>query len=83
MNSLNSSSKYSALAELAPSPLHFLVYADIAGIVEMVVNGLDEDGQDEYDDEVRPFVENLSAFMLASSLTGERWHFTAALTLEE
>lgn len=83
VNSLNSSSKYSALAELAPSPLHFLVYADIAGIVEMVVNGLDEDGQDEYDDEVRPFVENLSAFMLASSLTGERWHFTAALTLEE
>lgn len=82
-NSLGSTGKYSALADMAPTPLHFMMYADIAGIVDMVVDGLDEDGLDDYEEDVRPFVENLRAFMVASSLTGDRWHFTAALTLED
>ena len=81
--SLNSAVKYSNLAKLAPIPLHLLIYADIAGIVEVVVDGLDEDALEDYEDDVRPYVENLNAFMLASSLTDERWHFTAALTLQE
>ncbi len=81
--SLSSAVKYSNLAELAPIPLHLLIYADIAGIVEVVVDGLDEDALEDYEDDVRPYVENLNAFMLASSLTDERWHFTAALTLQE
>ena len=82
-DSLSSADKYSNLAELAPNPLHLLVYADIAGILEMVVDGLDEDALEDYEDDVRPYVENLNAFMLASSFTDERWHFTAALTLQE
>ena len=81
--SLSSAVKYSNLAKLAPIPLHLLIYADIAGIVEVVVDGLDEDALEDYEDDVRPYVENLNAFMLASSLTDERWHFTAALTLQE
>ena len=81
--SLSSAVKYSNLSKLAPIPLHLLIYADIAGIVEVVVDGLDEDALEDYEDDVRPYVENLNAFMLASSLTDERWHFTAALTLQE
>lgn len=81
--SLSSAVKYSNLAELAPIPLHLLIYADIAGIVEVVLDGLDEDALEDYEDNVRPYMENLNAFMLASSLTDERWHFTAALTLQE
>lgn len=82
-DSLGSSGKYSSLSDLAPSPLHFFMYADIAGIVDMIVDGLGEDELDDYEDDVRPYVENLGAFMVASSLTDERWHFTAALTLKE
>ena len=82
-DSLSSAAKYSNLAELAPNPLHLLIYADIAGILEMVVDGLDEDALEDYEDDVRPYVENLNAFMLASSLTDERWRFTVALTLQE
>ena len=83
MDSLNTASKYSALSVLTPTPLHFLMYADIGGIIEMVEDALDEDDEEDYEDNVRPFVENLSALMVASSFTDERWHFTAALTLEE
>ena len=78
-----SSGKYSSLSDLAPSPLHFFMYTDIAAIVDMIVDGLDDDELDDYEDDVRPYVENLGAFMVASSLTDERWHFTAALTLKE
>ena len=82
-DSLGSAGKYSNLSDLAPSPLHFFMYADIAGIVDMIIDGLGEDELDDYEDDVRPYVENLGAFMVASSLTDERWHFTAALTLKE
>jgi hypothetical protein len=82
-DSLRFAGKYSGLAELAPAPLHFLVYGDIAGIVEMIVDGLNEDDLEDYEENVRPFVENLNALMVASSLTNERWRFTVALTLQE
>ena len=82
-NSLKSADKFSDLINIAPSPLHLLLYADIAGIVEMVEAGLEEDELDDYRSDVPPFVENLNSFMVASSLTEERWHFTAALTLQE
>ena len=81
--SLSSADKYSDLAGLAPAPLHFLIYADIAGILEMVEDGLDGDALDDYEENVSPYVENLDAFIIASSLTDERWHFTVALTLQE
>ena len=83
IRSLSSADKYSELTDLAPAPLHLLAYADIAGIVEMIVDGLDDDELDEYEEDIRPFVENLNTFMVASSLTDERWHFTTALTFKE
>ena len=81
--SLGSADRYTGLMDLAPVPLHLLMYADAAGIVEMVVDGLDRDSLEDYEDSVQPFVEKLNAFMVAGSLTGERWHFTAAVTLRE
>ena len=81
--SLDSADKYTGLLDIAPVPLHLLMYADAAGIVEMVVDGLDEDSLEDYEDNVQLFVENLDAFIVAGSLTGERWHFTAAVTLKE
>ena len=82
-DSLSSADKYTDLLDMAPVPLHLLAYADVAGIVEMVVDGLDDDSLEDYEDYVQPFVENLNAFMVAGSLTGERWHFTVAMTLRE
>ena len=81
--SLASSERYSALAELAPRPLHFLLYADLAGLLDMVVEGLDRDSWEGYDEAVRPFVENLDAMMVASSLTDETWRLTTVVTFSE
>ena len=82
-SSLSSGDKFSGLVDMAPAPLHFLAMADVAGILEMVVDGLDEYDLEDYEEDVQPFVENLSGFMFAGSLTDERWHFTVALTLED
>ena len=81
--SLGSADRYNGLLDMASVPLHLLMYADASGIVEMVVDGLDEDSLEDYEDNVQPYVEKLNAFMVAGSLSGERWHFTAAVTLRE
>ena len=81
--SLKSSDKFSELDGLLPGPLHYLVYADLAGILEMVEDGLDEDDLSDYEEDVRPFVENLSGFVLASSITDEEWRFTMVITLDD
>lgn len=83
VDSLNSASRFSGFVDIIPTPLHFLMYADISGIVEAVEDGLDADDLEDYEEEVQPFVENLDAFVAASSLTDERWHLTVALTLDE
>ena len=81
--SLDSADRYTDLLDIAPVPLHLPMYADAAGIVEMVVDGLEEGSLEDYEENVQLFVENLNAFIMAGSLTGERWHFTAAVTLKE
>ncbi len=83
IRSLNSSDKFSNMAGQLPDPLHLLVYADLAGILEMVEDGLDDDDLDDYQENVQPFVENLSAMLMTSSITEEEWRFTMAITLEE
>ena len=82
-DSLGSADRFTDLLGMAPAPLHLLMYADVAGIVEMVVDGLDDDSLEEYEENVQPFMENLNVFLVAGSMTNERWRFTAALTLKE
>ncbi len=63
--SLDSADKYTGLLGIAPVPLHLLMYADAAGIVEMVVGGLEEESLEDYEDNVRLYVENLNVFIVA------------------
>ena len=81
--SLSSTDKFERLIESAPDPIHFLLYADIAGILEMVEDALSSDMKSDYRRNVRPFVESLSAFMIVSSITEERTQFTTILTVQE
>ena len=83
IRSLKSSDKFSNLSDGLPGPLDFLVYADIAGFLEMVEDGLDDDDLDDYQTDVQPFVENLSAFLMASSITDGERRLTVMVTLEE
>ena len=80
---LRASHEFSRLIDLAPEPLQFVLFADIAGLIEMVVDSLPREYQSDYDDTVSPFVEHLSAMLVASSITEERTRFTLAVTVRE
>ena len=80
---LGSKAEFRELAEAAPEPLHYLLYTDIAGVLEMVEDALDDDTAKEYRREVKPLVDQLSAFMLAVSVTDAEIRLSATLTLHE
>ena len=80
---LGSKAEFRELAEAVPEPLHYLLYADIAGVLEMVEDALDDETAKEYTREVKPLVDQLSAFMLAVSVTDAEIRLSATLTLHE
>jgi hypothetical protein len=82
-DTLGSKAEFRELIEAVPEPLHYLVYADIAGVLEMVEDALDADTAKEYRREVKPLVDQLSAFMLAVSVTDADIRLSATLTLRE
>ena len=82
-DTLGSQAEFRELAEAVPEPLHYLLYADIAGVLEMVEDALDDDTAKEYRRQVKPLVDQLSAFMLAVSVTDAEIRLSATLTLHE
>ena len=82
-DTLGSKAEFRELVEAVPEPLHYLLYADIAGVLEMVEDALDDDTAKEYRQEVKPLVDQLSAFMLAVSLTDAEIRLSATRTLHE
>ena len=82
-DTLGSKAEFRELVEAVPEPLHYLLYADIAGVLEMVEDALDDETAREYRREVKPLVEQLSAFMLAVSVTDAEIRLSATLTLHE
>ena len=82
-DTLGSKAEFRELAEAVPEPLHYLLYADIAGVLEMVEDALDDDTAKGYRRQVKPLVDQLSAFMLAVSVTDAEIRLSATLTLHE
>ena len=82
-DTLGSKAEFRELVEAVPEPLHYLLYADIAGGLETVEDALDDDTAKEYRREVKPLVDQLSAFMLAVSVTDAEIRLSATLTLHE
>ena len=80
---LASNPAFERLVDLAPVPLHFLVYADLAGMLETIEDALDDDSRADYRREVEPYVEQLGALLAAASITEEEMRFSVILTLRE
>ncbi len=80
---LGSSPAFERIIGLAPEPLHFLIYADIAGILEMVEDALDSGMRADYRRDLEPFVEQLGGFLIAASMTDEEMRFSMILTLRD
>ena len=83
VETLGSNPAFERIIGLAPAPLHFLFYADIAGMLEMVEEALDDEMRSDYRREVEPFVEQLGAILMAGSMTDDEMRFSVILTLRD
>ena len=81
--SLGDDPSFLRAAEAVPATVDFLFYANIAGILEMVEDALRREARRDYRENVRPFVENLSAFLISSSITAEEVRITTVLTVAD
>ena len=82
-DTLGSQSAFRKLSGMAPEPLHYFVYADLAGVLEEVEDALDDYDREDYQRDVEPFVEQLGSIMLAASITDTRIRLSAVVTLGE
>lgn len=82
-DTLDETPAFRRAADALPDPIEFLIYANIQGFLEMVEDGLDSEARRDYREDVRPWLENLSAFMMASSITTEEVRVTSVLTVSD
>ena len=80
---LSEADEFSRLISMAPVPSDSLIYADLAAAMQLLEDSLDSDMRSGFRRDVKPFVEQLKAFLLAGSFTEEAIRFTAILTLSE
>ena len=81
--SLQSAPEFSRLNELAPEGASYVFFADIAGIIDMVVDALPPDARRDYDKDWGPFLEPLDTFFTASVVSRESTVSTTVLTVRE
>ncbi len=82
-SSLASKRSIAILMEAMPRPVHFIAYADIAGILDMAEGAMPEDALREYHDMVKPVLDPFAAALLAYSLTEDQFRLTARVSLRE
>ena len=82
-DSLRLATKFAAVSDDLPGPLHFITFADITGIADMVEEALTGDARRDYREEVKPFLEPFSALLLAYSVTDEEFRLTMRVSLQE
>ena len=82
-DSLRFATKFADISDDLPGPLHFITFADITGIADMVEEALTGDTRRDYRKEVKPFLEPFSALLLAYSVTDEEFRLTMRVSLQE
>ena len=78
---LNESENFSEFNSLMPDTLHMLVYADMQSLLKLVEGALDEHDQEDYQEELKPWVESLDKVFLVGSVTADEIRFTSAVTV--
>ena len=79
---LSGEPEFSRLLDLTPESRNSLLYLNIRGLVNSVVDGLSSEAKEDYQEEVAPFVEPLKVFLSTAETSEERTTFTLVLTIE-
>ena len=79
---LTQATEYQRLLKEVDGPPDFVFYANVKGIVEMIVDALGPSARATYQDEVAPFVEPIEAFFFGAEVDEARSTWTTILTFE-
>ena len=81
--SVRSAPEFSRLISMAPDNASLVAFADVAAIIDMVVDALPPGTRSRYEDDLRPFLEPLNTFFAAATVSDERTTTTLVLTVRE
>ena len=60
----------------------FVLYFNVGGIVDLILDNIDPSGQADYEEQVAPFLDPIEAFLLGVGADDELTTWTAVLTFE-
>ena len=80
---LKQSDGFSELDFLIPADFHALLYADMQGLLRLVEGALDEYGQEDYQEDWKPWVESLDKVLIVGSVNADELRVTSAVTVVE
>ena len=80
---LDDNAEFRRAMDAAPSPVHYFFYINVAALVEAIDDALSGEDRRTFRNDVQPYIENLSAFLVTSSVAAQEVRVSAILTAVE
>ena len=82
-DSLDDNAEFRRVFDASAFPVHYFVYANVFALVEAIDDALEGNDRKTFRKDVRPYVQNLSAFLLTTSITPQEVRMSTILTAVE
>ena len=82
-DSLDDNAEFRRVFDASASPVHYFVYANVFALVEAIDDALEGDDRKTFRRDARPYIQNLSAFLLTTSITPQEVRMSTILTAVE
>ena len=78
---LRDSDNFAEFDSMMPDTVHMLAYADLQAILNLVESTLGEYGREDYQEDLKPWVESLDKVLIVGSVSETEMRFTSAVTV--
>ena len=82
-DSLDDNAEFRRVFDVSASLVHYFVYANVFALVEAIDDALEGNDRKTFRKDARPYVQNLSAFLLTTSITPQEVRMSTILTAVE
>ena len=82
-DSLDDNAEFRRVFDASAFPVHYFVNTNVFALVEAIDDALEGNDRKTFRKDVRPYVQNLSAFLLTTSITPQEVRMSTILTAVE
>ena len=82
-DSLDDNAEFRRVFDASAFPVHYFVNTNVFALVEAIDDALEGDDRKTFRRDARPYIQNLSAFLLTTSITPQEVRMSAILTAVE